>query len=367
MINNYEIGLIYLVDSIYYILVSVFLLFSYLKYHEFIYKINKKIIEIPFIKHPYFNFLSIYKYIYKQLKFIKLLIIPIMILGFYSYKLDYEYECQNRTDNNISNTINYNTTNVNQLEKLPNKDIPTINIDTIINHESFILFTLLFILFILIHYYRRYIKKHEKDKTKKNLPIILFLLSISGTITATFSIIDFKIEKLFVMENSEFFMTKKVTINHYNDDKHNYAYKDKKLIFIYFDNNSIVIKKKINEPNLKLQIENLSKLKQILSNRKSIYTIKLTGYASKEIVKLSNNSISDNYQISLARANNMKEYIINIINDDDFIRKNITFNIFAFSNQQINTNHPNKDYHMHRKVKVEITEFEEIKNITSIK
>lgn len=211
---------------------------------------------------------------------------------------------------------------------------------------------MLFLTLILIHYYR----KHKDERLSW-----IYLFLISGGITATFTLIDFDVEKLFSIEGTEFSYNKKIDIHEYNsDEKHLYKFKKKKSLYVFFDNNSIVVKSKIKGSNKKQQITSLKELNEIFKNKSSIYTVKLIGSASDEVIKNTNNSLSDNYQISLARANNVKEYIMQQINDDDFIRKNITFNIFAFSNQKPKSSDNNKKYEMNRNVMVEISEFEKI-------
>ncbi len=118
-------------------------------------------------------------------------------------------------------------------------------------------------------------------------------------------------------------------------------------LYIYFEKGSIL-------PNA---IHSLDKIENILAqqiNKQNKYIIKITGFSSLEIVQWKN-AISDNYQISMARANNIKKIILDLADKNNFNRENIIIDIFAFSNQNISkTNIMN--HQANRKVKIEIIE-----------
>jgi hypothetical protein len=125
-------------------------------------------------------------------------------------------------------------------------------------------------------------------------------------------------------------------------------------IYIYFDKGLILQKENDSLVNL----ENIFTQK---INKNNKYIIKITGFSSTEVVSLKN-TLADNYQISMARANNVKKYILDIVDKYHFSRENFVIDIFAFSNQDIPKMITN-DHKENRKVKIEIIEL--IENITN--
>lgn len=126
-----------------------------------------------------------------------------------------------------------------------------------------------------------------------------------------------------------------------------YISKPFKSITLYFDRGSIL-------PKVDNELDILEKKMIEKSNDKNKYIIKITGFSSTEIVQ-SKNTISDNYQISIARANNVKKKILDIVDKHHFKRENIIIDIFANSNQNIaETGVIN--HQKNRKVEIEIIE-----------
>lgn len=121
-------------------------------------------------------------------------------------------------------------------------------------------------------------------------------------------------------------------------------------IYIYFDRGLIFPK---NNDSL-VDLENIFTQK---INKNNKYIIKITGFSSTEVVTLKN-TLADNYQISMARANNVKKYILDIVDKYHFNREKIIIDIFAFSNQDILKTLTN-DHKENRKVKIEIIELVE--------
>jgi len=97
-------------------------------------------------------------------------------------------------------------------------------------------------------------------------------------------------------------------------------------------------------------------IKEFSQNNK--YIIKLTGFSSTERIE-QQNTLSDNYQISLARANNVKKYILDIFDRKNIKRENIFIDTFAHSNQGITTDKIDK-HEINRKVIIEIIELKKI-------
>jgi hypothetical protein len=113
-------------------------------------------------------------------------------------------------------------------------------------------------------------------------------------------------------------------------------------IFIFFDKNSILINNN-NLPNF-----------NNIFNKNNIFIIKITGFSSMESLK-NKNSFNDNYQLSIARASNVKKLVLDYIDNKNINRHNIIVDTFANSNQSIlSISHHNPE--QMRKVEIEIIE-----------
>lgn len=123
---------------------------------------------------------------------------------------------------------------------------------------------------------------------------------------------------------------------------------------LYFDIGKIEIQNNLeeNNTNQKSHLDNVKNLRQLLSSldKTKRYYLKINGYASKEKILYSKNKLSDNYQISQARAYNTKEYIIDILNEAQFPKNKLQFDIFAKSNE-VSLNEKHDQY---RRVDIEI-------------
>lgn len=122
MIDSTDILLIYVIDSLYYVSLSILLFYYYLKYRKYIYNIdNNIIINVRVIeKFSMFDIVKIIKHIVKRSsKWSFLLIVISLVLGYFSYKLDYEYECkiQNNTNSTVINNITNDVKVINPSDK----------------------------------------------------------------------------------------------------------------------------------------------------------------------------------------------------------------------------------------------------------
>lgn len=99
-------------------------------------------------------------------------------------------------------------------------------------------------------------------------------------------------------------------------------------------------------------------LNKIIKNIKNEnkYIINLVGNSSIEEINIKNNTIKDNYTLSLARANSIKRYLLSKLIELDLDVQNIEFNIYGNSNQ--NLDNKNKSRHdLQRFVEMDILEF----------
>lgn len=130
-----------------------------------------------------------------------------------------------------------------------------------------------------------------------------------------------------------------------SDSLNKILYKELEPIYIYFKKGAILAK----EP------QNLNILNEIFSekkNKNNRYIIKVIGFSSTETVQWKN-TLTDNYQISFARANNVKKSILDIVDKNNFNRKAVVIDIFAYSNQNI-SQVDIKNHKLNRSVKIEI-------------
>lgn len=109
-----------------------------------------------------------------------------------------------------------------------------------------------------------------------------------------------------------------------------------KTTMLYFDKGDIEIRKKLNDKNIfaVAHFNNIIELERLLIklDKTNNYYIKIIGFASTEKV-IQRNKVTDNYQISYARADNTKEYISNFLGSNNFLFNHIKFDVFAKSNQ----------------------------------
>jgi len=277
-----------------------------------------------------YNPKKIFKLITKFTKSFSLIIMIVIIILFV-YKLTSSFVPINEEINSSSNYVNLNLENLNDVSKPKIKNIYS-------NEELDYLLILVLTLFLFsLWMYSQYYKKNTLNvKNIFTTLVISSTLSITGTMT--FNIFEMKIEKFSLFD--DFTLLKDI----YNKNSFEF-YRTIKPIEIYFDKGSILSKKN--------NIENLENT----FNKKNKYFIKVTGYSSTEAV-LNQNSINNNYHISLARANNIKKIILDIVDKNYINRQNIVIDVFAHSNQDIDTNTINK-HAENRKVIIEIDEFKQ--------
>lgn len=134
---------------------------------------------------------------------------------------------------------------------------------------------------------------------------------------------------------------------------------------VYYNSGNIIFEKEIFFEKLLFtptKDEELDKFKEIIGNLKSDnrYIINIFGNASTEKISVKNNTIKDNYTLSLARANNIKELIIGGLekNRKEISLLNISFNLFGNSNQDIEKKSIKVDEQ--RFVKIQIYEYSPI-------
>ncbi|MGB6327431.1 MAG: hypothetical protein WBF48_00770 [Halarcobacter sp.] len=209
----------------------------------------------------------------------------------------------------------------------------------------------------------RKIKILENDFDNKHLKftniIELFFNALVPIVLALFSLVflyNFLTQELNDSKSSKnintaniYFDKDSIIIKRTDTKKENDS-KSKKNIHttsIHFEKGSIII----NRTDAKKELDNLF-TNEI--NKNNHYIIKLTGFSSTEIVK-HKNTLSNNYQISLARANNVKKYILDIFDKKNFNRENLFIDTFAYSNQDI-TNDKTNQHEINRKVIIEIIE-----------
>lgn len=131
--------------------------------------------------------------------------------------------------------------------------------------------------------------------------------------------------------------------NKFNDSN---ALKLIKEFVIYYEkgninlNNNLLTNKEIEQ-----SIDTLFKS----LNKDNSYSIKIIGFSSSELLNNSN-KIADNYQLSLARAENIKKYLMDVIIKYDFNINKIFINTYANSNE----NTINSEHDLNRKVTFEI-------------
>lgn len=193
----------------------------------------------------------------------------------------------------------------------------------------------------------------EKKWNKK----ILFSTIIAISITGIFNF------KNFIKVNMNNSINAELVLKNENRD----SPEQKKLLrqtkifetYLYFDIGEAKLLDKVSTKNFfyDQHVKNLDALNNFcrLLNPQNKYTIKITGHSSiEQVVKY--NKYSNNYEISEARANNTKEYILNKLNTYSFPKVNLGFDIFAKSNEVATTNQHDNN----RKVFIEIYLIQEI-------
>lgn len=200
--------------------------------------------------------------------------------------------------------------------------------------------SLLFFFFWL--YFSQY--KEKVNSISKNITVLLTSLSFTIVGSFVFNLIELninldKLDITFYKNISNIIEEKKVST---------YKFLPKKDITIYFEKGSFIKKD-----------YKLNKLENILK-KENKYIIKITGFSSKLRV-LNKISVNDNYQLSLARANTLKEEIFKIIDKNKIFRENIIIDIFAKSSEHTNII-TSTDNLLNQKVVIEIIELIKIKN-----
>ncbi|MFT7005249.1 MAG: flagellar motor protein MotB [Sulfurimonas sp.] len=216
------------------------------------------------------------------------------------------------------------------------------NID--IKKLSSTLVTILSALFITISIFMLYLffsKRIYRIKFSwKSFAKVIFLFV--STILVLFYILDFKT----VIQLKNHTQTEKEKV---------VAAIDKKTV--YFNQGQILFTEYLSDKSyLKdKHFKNVKELYNILDklNTDKNYYIKVIGYASKEKIDIKNDNVSDNYQLSKARADSVREFIINILLNDNFPIDKIKIDIYGNSNEYSQS----KVYSLDRKVEIFIYEY----------
>lgn len=119
------------------------------------------------------------------------------------------------------------------------------------------------------------------------------------------------------------------------------------------------MKKKQLALDKKINITSLNTLKVFFQNHKELdnkFFITIKGYSSNERL-INENKISNNYELSLARAENTKLIIIEMLKLNNISVQNVYFDIYGYSNEN-STNSTYED----RKVEVLINQITTIEN-----
>lgn len=170
-------------------------------------------------------------------------------------------------------------------------------------------------------------------KTFVGVVIIFFLFIIIATVKSLF-------------QEKEIVVHKNITVN-----------KQLQEITFYFEKRQLSLDKKANESSL-------NTLKVFFQNHKELdnkFFITIKGYSSNERL-VNENKISNNYELSLARAENTKLIIVEMLKLNNISLQNIYFDIYGYSNEN-STNSAHKD----RKVEVAINQITTIENVTQPK
>lgn len=275
------------------------------------------------------------------------LIISILInISLFFIKLDNKTEIDN--EKIITKNIKTATDENNSILLIANE----------MNYSLVVVFS--FFLFFLWLYYKNY--KNEIVDSKQIIYsfILSCLLSVSGAIT--FKMLSIDIEEIGFETNITFYKQ----INNYNNSENNneIAFKHLRTLepfYIYFEKGLILNNGKCSTDDSESICEKekcIENLKNIFLSNNNKYLIKLTGYSSLERVK-NKNRMNNNYDISIARANNIKNLLLNITDEKQIERKNIVIDIFANSNQSVTSEH----HYLNQKVKIEVIELEPVSKI----
>jgi hypothetical protein len=205
-------------------------------------------------------------------------------------------------------------------------------------NESIYIFIGLFLFFWSVLHYFYSNKVHFKNLLLSSL--LSFMLTCGLNVFSFENLLNIEIDKV----DLSYKPTNK------QDSSHKLTLLHKSIL--YFDTGEITIQEKLSDNMFFLEhsnnIYNLHSL--IHSFRKSdVYYIKIDAFSSLERV-VKSNKVTDNYQISIARANSTKEYILNLLISNKFPVNQITFDIFGKSNQNINDEFHSRN----RRVEIEI-------------
>lgn len=149
-------------------------------------------------------------------------------------------------------------------------------------------------------------------------------------------------------------------VNYYNKEKrtieNNYIINQTlKNYEFYYDKGNISLDKKYNDKNY----ENLYNFFKKQKSFNTKFYITIIGYSSNELIK-DKDKISNNYELSIARANNMKKEIEEILVNLNINRTNVFFNVYGYSNEMFNEIVEND---LKRKVLIKIDEISEINSL----
>ncbi|MFA6191716.1 MAG: hypothetical protein WC665_05120 [Sulfurimonas sp.] len=185
---------------------------------------------------------------------------------------------------------------------------------------------------------------------KKNSYLQNFIIASLLSTIAISTIPIIKFDKLLSLKIDD------VNLSYQSVNSKKELYQELKMLnkfILYFDKGEITIKENISKDNSfylihSSNINNIANLVQLL-NKANTYYIKISAFASLEKV-VNTNKVIDNYQLSIARASNTKEYILNLLINNHFPVNQVKFDIFGTSNQDIK----NKFHDSNRKVEIEI-------------
>jgi len=369
LLEDRTIFKIYLIDTAYYLLLMLFGIIhylNYLKYKKLVKKsINKKLARTYSIYHEY-NLTFFLKFTVDKTKAFTPIVLSLIILtGYYSYKLDYQYNQNKEKVNYIVHKSNSSNNSLKEEVQQPrlelggkmNEFVGQLTQDQQVDNKNSILFIAIFALCLFSLWV--YIQFYKNKKLTRNKIILTLLFSslLSISTTMTFSMLDFNIQSFSLLKNNNFTLYDDTTNYQLDGERNEQKYlffQELQPMFIYFDKGYILLDKKATFKKINDYLSNVL-------NKDNKYYIKVTGSASNETVS-QKNALSNNYQISLARANNIKKYIFDFSDKNNINRDNITVDVFAYSNQGIKKNKM-MEHHLNRNVKIEIIEL--AKNITN--
>ncbi len=206
----------------------------------------------------------------------------------------------------------------------------TIDNDTLYEHE-----------YNIIVYESKKLLKKEWEKVKSGEPFFIRAKKILVIILTVFLLLIIVATVKSLFKGKDINVHKNITVN-----------KQLQAITFYFEKKQLALDKKIN-------ITSLNTLKVFFQNHKELdnkFFITIKGYSSNERL-INENKISNNYELSLARAENTKLIIIEMLKLNNISVQNVYFDIYGYSNE----NSTNSTYE-ERKVEVLINQITTIEN-----